>query len=48
MENFHGRRPEGRPRLRWEDNIRRRRLAGDRGIWRRTFEEARALCAIEE
>jgi hypothetical protein len=50
---FHGRRPVGRPRLRWEDNIRResllllhirgwRRWAGDRDIWRRTIEEARA------
>jgi hypothetical protein len=48
---FHGRRPVGRPRLRWEDNIRResllllhirgwRRWAGDRDIWRRTIEEA--------
>jgi hypothetical protein len=49
---FHGRRPVGRPRLRWEDNIRRdslllnirgwRRWAEDRDIWRRTTEEARA------
>jgi hypothetical protein len=50
---FHGRRPVGRPRLRWEDNIRRdsllllnvrgwRRGAGDRDIWRRTIEEDRA------
>jgi hypothetical protein len=40
---FHGRRPVGIPRLRWEENIRRdsllplnircRRLAGDRDIW---------------
>jgi hypothetical protein len=53
---FHGRRPVGRPRLRWEDNIRRdslllnirgwRRRAGDRDIWRRTSEEARARCGM--
>jgi hypothetical protein len=47
---FHGRRPVLRPRLRWEDIIRRdsllllnirgwRRWAGDRDIWRRTTEE---------
>jgi hypothetical protein len=45
---FHGRRPVGRPRLRWEDvrtesslllNLRRwRRLAGDKDIWRRNIE----------
>jgi hypothetical protein len=49
---FHGRRPVGRPRLRWEDNIRRDSLllnirgwrgwAWDRDIWRGTAEEARA------
>jgi hypothetical protein len=50
---FHGRRPVGRPRLRWEDNIKRdsllllnrrgwRRWAGDRDIRRRTIEEIRA------
>jgi hypothetical protein len=50
---FHERRPVGRPRLRWEDNIRRdsllllnirgwRRWGVDRDIWRRTTEEARA------
>jgi hypothetical protein len=43
---FHGRRHVGRPRLRWEDNIRRdslllnvrgwRRWAGNRDFWRRT------------
>jgi hypothetical protein len=52
----------GRQRLRWEDNVRRdsllllnirgwRRWAGDRDIWRRTIEEARAdvgCRAIEE
>jgi hypothetical protein len=52
---FHGRRPVGRPRLRWEDNIRRdsllnirgwRRWAGDRDIWRRTTEEARVRCGL--
>jgi hypothetical protein len=54
---FHGRRPVGRPRLRWEDSIRRdsllllnvrgwRRRAGDRDIWRRTTEEARARCGL--
>jgi hypothetical protein len=54
---FHGRRPVGRPRLRWEDNIRRdsllllnirgwRRRAGDSDIWRRTIEEARARCGM--
>jgi hypothetical protein len=42
---FRRRRPVGRPRLRWKDNIRRdfslllnikgwRKLAGDRDIWR--------------
>jgi hypothetical protein len=37
---FHGRRPVGRPRLRWEDNIlvaavykRWRRIVRDRDIW---------------
>jgi hypothetical protein len=53
---FHGRRPVGRPRLRWEDNIRRDSLllnirgwrgwAGDRDIWRGTAEEARARCGL--
>jgi hypothetical protein len=53
---FHGIRPVGRPRLGWEDNIRRdflllnirgwRRWAGDRGIWRQTIEEARARCGL--
>jgi hypothetical protein len=49
---FHGKRRVGKPLLRWED-IRRdsllllnitgwRRPAGDRDIWRRTTEEARA------
>jgi hypothetical protein len=50
---FHGRRPVGRPRLRWEDNIRRdaakyrgwRKLAR-RDIWRRTVEAARARCGL--
>jgi hypothetical protein len=54
---LHGRRPVERPRLRWEDNIRRdsllllnirgwRRRAGDRDIWRRTIEEARVRCGL--
>jgi hypothetical protein len=53
---LHGRRPVGRPQLRWDDirrdcsvllNIRGwRRLAGDRDIWRRTTEEARAQCRL--
>jgi hypothetical protein len=52
---FHGRRPVGRPRLRWEDvrrdslllNIRGwRRWAGDRDIWRGTTEEDRARCGL--
>jgi hypothetical protein len=54
---FHGRRPVGRPQLRWEDNMRRdsllllnirgwRRWAGDRDIWRQTIEEARAQCGL--
>jgi hypothetical protein len=53
---FHGRRSVGRPRLRWEDNIRRdslllnirgwRRWAGDRDIWRGTIEEARVRCGL--
>jgi hypothetical protein len=53
---FHGRSHVGRPRLRWEDNIRRdslllnirewRRRAGDRDIWRGTIEEARARCGL--
>jgi hypothetical protein len=47
---FHGRRPVGRPRLRWEGNIRRdsllnirgwKRWAGDGDIWTQTVEEAR-------
>ena len=56
-EKFHGRRPVGRPRLRWEDKLRkdsqlllnirgRRRLAKDRDIWRRTAEEGRARCGL--
>jgi hypothetical protein len=52
---FYGRRPVGRPRLRWEYirrdslllNIREwRRWAGDRDIWRRTIQEARAQRAL--
>ena len=55
---FHGRRPQGRPRLRWEDNIRRdsllllnirkrRRLATYRVNWRQTiWKEARAQCRL--
>jgi len=54
---FHGRRPVGRPRLRWVDNIRRdsslllnirgwRRPAGDRDTSRRTAEVARARCGL--
>jgi hypothetical protein len=54
---FHGRRPVGRPRLRWEDNIRRdsllllnirgwRRWAGYRDVWRRTIEEVKARCGL--
>jgi hypothetical protein len=48
----------GRPRLRWEDNIRRdslllnirvgRRRAGDRDIWRGSVEEARARCGLKK
>jgi hypothetical protein len=43
---FYGRRPVGKPRLRWEENVRRDsslplnvrwRLAGDRDIWKRTI-----------
>ena len=56
-EKFHGGRPVGRPRLRREDDIRRdsllllnrrgqRRLAGYRDFWRRTTEEATALCKL--
>jgi len=41
--NIYVRRSMRRPRLRWEGNIRGgRRLAGDRDIWRRTIELARA------
>jgi hypothetical protein len=52
---IHGRRHVGRPRLRWEDNIRRdsllnirewRRWAGDRDICRGAIEEARARCGL--
>jgi hypothetical protein len=53
---FNGRRPVGRPRLRWEDNIRRdslllsirgwRRWAGDRVIRKRTVEKARTRCGL--
>jgi hypothetical protein len=53
---FHGRRPVGRPRPRWEDNRRDsllllsirgwRRWAWDSDIWRRTIEEARARCGL--
>ena len=50
---FHGRRPVGRPRLSWEDNIRRRLLVvaeymsmeeTSRGLG--TAEEARARCGL--
>jgi hypothetical protein len=53
---FHGKRPVGRPRLRWKDirwdsslllSIRGwRRLAQDRNIWRRTVEEVRVRCGM--
>jgi hypothetical protein len=52
-----GRRVVGRPRLRWEDNIRRhsllllnirgwRRWAGNRNIWIRTIREVTARCGL--
>lgn len=55
--NFRGRRPVGRPRLRWEENIKRdfslllsirgwRRLEGAREMWKRTTEVARARCGL--
>jgi hypothetical protein len=51
----HGRWPVGRPRQRWEDNMRRdsllllnirgwKRLAGDNDIWGRFVEEVRERC----
>jgi len=54
---FHGRRPVGRPRLRWVDNIRRdsslllnirgwSRVAGNRDIRRQTIEEANIQCRL--
>jgi hypothetical protein len=47
---FHGRRPVGRPRLRWEGNFINirgwKRWAGDRDIWTQTVEEARARCGL--
>jgi hypothetical protein len=53
---FLGRRPVGRPRLRWKDIIRRdslllnirgwRRWAGDSDVWRRTIEEDRTRCGL--
>jgi hypothetical protein len=52
-EKFHGRRPVGGPRLKWEDNIGWnsslllnirgwRRLAQGSNMWRRPVEEATA------
>jgi hypothetical protein len=55
---FYGRRPVGRPRLRWEDirrdsllllNIRGwRRWTGDRDIWRRTVEPMWAVAPLKK
>jgi len=56
---FHGRRPVGRPRRRWEDNNRRRllvllnvrgwrRIAGDRELLRRAGPVADCGAADEE
>jgi len=44
---FRGRRPVGRPQLRWKYiRIDLRRLDKDRDIWSRTTEEAKARCDL--
>ena len=54
---YQGRRPVGRPRLRWEHNINRdsslllnirgwRRLTGGRDIWRRNVEQATTVAPM--